>query len=92
MNTNHISYTPEMNEAKPDVAIEASLAHYGRHYFLKTRLELKGRGIEFLKTLTSGDLVPEAQHRVGTHEYKVTIKAFEKLLETHKIAEERLLD
>ena len=38
-------YTPEMGQRKPEVKMEASLAYYGKHYFVDTPLELKGRGI-----------------------------------------------
>lgn len=87
-----LGYHPELGEAKPDAQIEASLSHYGNHYFLKTRLELKGVGIKFLKTLTSADLVPEAQDKIGTNEYWVTVRAFEKIKEAHGVAYEMLLD
>jgi hypothetical protein len=86
-----LGYYPEMREAKPVAELEASLSHYGRHYFVKTRLELRGVGIKFLKTLTAADLVPQAQAKVGTHEYKVTEKAFEKLLKAHGVAYQMLL-
>lgn len=42
-------YHPEMGEKKPECQIEATLAWYGKHYFLKTDLELKGRGIRKLE-------------------------------------------
>lgn len=38
-------YTPEMGQRKPEVRMEASLSYYGKHYFVDTPLELKGRGI-----------------------------------------------
>ena len=38
-------YTPEMGEEKPDCQIESQLSYYGKHYYLWTSLELKGRGI-----------------------------------------------
>ena len=38
-------YTPEMGQRKPEVKMEASLSYYGKHYFVDTPLELKGRGI-----------------------------------------------
>ena len=42
------TYYPEMGEAKPLAQIEASLGHYGKHYFLRTPLTLSGRGVELL--------------------------------------------
>lgn len=51
------SYTPEMGQEKPEgCQIEASLAYYGKHYFLDTPLHLKGRGITCLRTYTSKEL------------------------------------
>ena len=85
------TYYPEMGEAKPAAKIEARLAHYGEHYFLTSAIELSGRGVEFLKTLKPGDLVPTAQHKVGHHEYRVTIRAFDLICKTHCVAYEMLL-
>ncbi|HQY89560.1 MAG TPA: hypothetical protein PK402_12980 [Tepidisphaeraceae bacterium] len=85
-------YYPEMGEKRPaDAVIDARLAHYGKHYFLKTPLVLAGRGIELLNTLKAHELTPAAQHKVGWHEYKVTVAAFEKLWATYKIASESML-
>lgn len=86
-------YTPEMGERRPDDAvIDAALGHYGKHYYLKTPLVLKGRGIEYLGTLTAGELVSQAQHKVGWHSYKVTCAAMERIEREHKTACESLLD
>lgn len=91
--TGYEGYTPEMGETRPaDAAIDAQLAHYGKHYFLKTPLTLSGRGVEFLGQIKASDLVPAAQHKAGWNEYKVTIKAFERICEQHKVACEHLLD
>jgi hypothetical protein len=86
-----IGYYPEMGQPRPEAQIDASLGHYGKHWYLKTRLVLTGRGIQHLKTLTAADLVPEAHHRIGEHEYKVTVSAFEKLRSEYTIASEFLL-
>lgn len=86
------TYYPEMNQAKPVAQIEANLSHYGKHYFLKTSLVLSGRGIDFIKTYRSEDLTPFAQHRVGQHEYKVTVKAFEAIKAQYDVSYEILLD
>jgi hypothetical protein len=81
-----------MNEARPDDAvIDARLSHYGKHWFLKTPLVLRGRGIEHLGTLTADRLVESAQHKVGWHEYKVTERAMERIQKEHKVACECLL-
>lgn len=86
------SYTPEMGGQRPaDTQIDATLSHYGKHYYLKTPLVLKGRGIVHIRTLTASELVPSAQHKVGWHEYKVTEKAFAAICETYNVASESLL-
>ena len=92
MTTGLKSYYPEMKEAKPVAEIEASLSHYGKHWFLKTKLTLKGRGITFRRTLTASDVCgPRVAELVGTHEYKVTEAAFEKLCEKYSVSSESLL-
>ncbi len=84
-------YYPEMNEPKPVAEIDATLSHYGKHWFLKTRLSLKGRGVQFVRTLESKDLVPQAQHKIGMHEYKVTEAAFGRICKEHRVCSESLL-
>lgn len=85
------TYYPEMKERKVNAQIEASLSHYGNHYFIDTQLELKGRGITFLKTYAAEDFI-RPSHKVGWNSYKVTTAAFEKLKEQYSISMERLLD
>lgn len=90
----HIYY-PEMNEMRPRQAqIDAELAHGGKHYFLKVNpsIELKGRGIEYVKTYKSTDLTPQAQWRVGWHIYKVTKAAYTTIMGRYNVAMEMLLD
>lgn len=83
----YVGYYPELGEAKPVAHIEASLGHYGKHYFAWTPLSLKGRGIEHLGTeATAG------HRRAGWNYYKVTLKAFEKLEAVYRISSETLLD
>ena len=84
-------YYPEMGETKPEAQIEASLGHYGRHWFLRTPLTLKGRGITFRNTLTADQLTEQGQRLVGWNEYRVTEKAFESLRECYTISTEALL-
>jgi hypothetical protein len=89
-----LSYHPEMHEPKPVALIEASLSHYGKHYFLDTPLELKGRGVEFLGVYKASDLcpVPAAQRKVGWRQYKVTLKAFDRIKDEQDVSYEMLLD
>ncbi|GKU79881.1 hypothetical protein [Paenibacillus sp. L3-i20] len=74
-------YMPELDERKVNAQIEASLSHYGNHYFLYTSLELKGRGI-----------VQQETSRPGLNSYKVTINAFEKIKQQYSISMSRYLD
>ncbi len=84
-------YTPEMGGQKPDCQMEASRGYYGKHWFIDTPLELKGRGIELIKKYQEKDFCSK-DHRVGWNEYRVTNRAFEKLKEQHTISQELLLD
>jgi hypothetical protein len=86
------AYTPEMGDRKPAVRMEAQLGHYGRHYFIDTPEELKGRGIEHLETYTARDLTAAGQYKVGWRRYRVTTRAFEKLKAVYPIGYEMLLD
>lgn len=76
----HTHY-PEMGERKVYSQIEARLSHSGSHYFLYTKLELKGRGI--MKSETG---------RLGVNCYKVTWAEFDKLKQEYSISMERYLD
>lgn len=86
------SYTPEMGQQKPECQMEASLAYYGKHYFVDTPIELKGRGITLLRKYEEKDFCTPGNHKVGWYEYCVTKKAFEKLKAEYSISMERLLD
>jgi hypothetical protein len=78
-------YYPEMNEKAPeDAQIEASLGHYGEHYYLRTPLVLKGRGITHTKTIAAEDF--PAGRFAGWHCYRVTINAMRKLEGQYVIA------
>ena len=81
-----------MGQRKPAVKMEASLAHYGKHYFIDTTETLKGRGIDFRKTYTDNDFNTAGQYKVGWNSYIVTRRAFEKLKEVYPIGYEMLLD
>ena len=85
-----LSYHPEMGEFRPEAPIEASLSHYGRHYFLRTPLTLEGRGVTHLGTLAAERLVPGSR-LVGWNEYKVTLAAFERIQAEHDVVTELLL-
>ena len=84
-------YTPEMGGQKPDCQMEASKGYYGKHWFIDTPLELKGRGIEFIKKYQEKDFCSK-DHRAGWNEYRVTNRAFEKLQEQYTISQELFLD
>lgn len=84
------SYYPEMGEKQPATAqIEASLGHYGKHWFLRTPLTLKGRGITFRGQITAEKV--NTPRLVGWNEYKVTEAAFEKICEEHQVSSVSLL-
>jgi hypothetical protein len=85
------AFYPEMHEPKPKADGELRRSYAGG-WLIKTKLELSGRGISLERTLTSKDLVPQAQHKVGWHEYRVTDKALEKLQERYTFSMELLLD
>lgn len=73
-------YTPEMGQEKPECQIDASLSHYGDHWFLTTKLSLKGRGIRLDKVEND------------TNYYIVTERAFEKLKNEYSISKVNYLD
>lgn len=96
-------YHPEMGESIPEtITTHASLAHYGKHYFVKSLLgpdKIRGVGVVYMGKLTvEPDLLKmeKAIHKdskfVGYHEYKLTLKAFEKLEKTVEIGYAMLLD
>lgn len=75
-------YTPEMGQEKPEECeMVAGLCYYGNHYWIRTPLELKGRGIR------KGE-----QTRDGLNNYTVTKLAYSKLKQQYKIAYESNLD
>ena len=74
-------YTPEMGQEKPEgCQMTASRAYYGKHYFVNTVIELKGRGITFI------------DQRDGLNRYQVTNLAFEKLQKQYAISMKCCLD
>ena len=85
-------YTPEMGQQKPDCQMEASRAYYGKHFFIDTPLNLKGRGITFIKTYSPKDFTNPNNQKIGWNEYKVTNLAFEKLQEQYTISMKCCLD
>ncbi|MOA43775.1 hypothetical protein D3C78_1659620 [compost metagenome] len=85
------SFTPEMGQRMINAQIEARLSHYGNHYYIDTPLELKGRGVTFIKTYAVGDFVGHT-HKVGWNYYKVTEVAFEKIKQQYSISMERNFD
>lgn len=85
-------YIPEMGGQKPECQMEASRGYYGKHWFIDTPLEIKGRGIEFVKKYQEKDFCNPEDHRVGWNEYMVTNRAFEILKTKYSISQECLLD
>ena len=86
-------YYPEMKEAKPKAQIEASMAHGGKHYFLYTPLELKGRGVKLVKTYKNGsELSQYDQYKVGWNVYQVTCKAYDAIKSQYSVSYECLFD
>lgn len=85
-------YTPEMHDRKPVTHMEASLAHYGKHYYVDTTEALKGRGIEYIKTYTGKELTRAGQYKVGWNSYRVTSLAFKVLEGKYPISMEMHLD
>lgn len=68
-------YTPEMGQPKPDgCQIEAQRSYWSGHFDLKTRLELKGRGIS--KSGSEG----------GYNWYTATDLAYEKLKKSYAVS------
>lgn len=83
-------YTPEMGKSQPECQMEATRAYYGKHYYIDTPLDLKGRGIKFLKQYKPGDLLTSRKN--GWNHYQVTDLAFKKLEGQYTISMECLLD
>lgn len=86
------TYTRELGQQKPECQMEASRAYYGNHYFIDTPLEIKGRGITFLKKYSSGDFSDSENKKVGWNSYRVTNLAYEKLKQQYTISMECCLD
>lgn len=86
-------YTPEMGQQEPEgCQMKASLSYYGKHYFIDTPLELKGRGISFIKKYSARDFVDPNNKKIGWNEYQVTKLAYEKLKKQYAISFECALD
>lgn len=85
-------YYPEIGEEKPTCQMEAVLGYYGKHRYVDTPIEIRGRGIIFLKKYAETDFCDPADHRVGWNEYRVTKNAFEKLKVQYSISYEACLD
>ena len=83
-------YTPEMGEKKPVCQMEASLSHYGHHYFVDTPLELKGRGITKLPDPCWNE--GSKKQLEGWKSYQVTTRAYRKLEEQYTISMVSYLD
>lgn len=73
-------YCPEMGQKKPLADIEAKISYAGK-WRIKSKLELKGRGIKFHDHDDNGLKI-----------YYATERAFEKLENQYSISMESLLD
>lgn len=82
-------YTPELGGRKPSTNMEARISHDGKHYFINTPLELKGRGITELETSWLDGCQKQLEN---WRKYRVTPAAFEKLESAHPISMQCLLD
>jgi hypothetical protein len=81
-----------MGEKRPADA-QGDVHGWGKWQTIKTPLQLpRMRGLTLVRTLTSEDLVPQAQHKVGWHEYAATRRALEILSQRYTFARESLLD
>lgn len=79
---NYTAYYPEMGAKDPNADIEAKICIYpSGHYRLKTRLELRGRGVAFGGVDMNNDNI-----------YTVTKRAFEKICRDHSVAMPIYLD
>lgn len=86
-------YNPEMGQQEPEgCQMEANLSHYGKHYFIDTPLDLKGRGISFIRKYSEKDFADPNNKKVGWNEYQVTKLAYEKLKNKYAISYECALD
>ena len=85
-------YCPELGERKPRTTMEATLAYYGKHYFVDTPEILKGRGIEYRMTYKADELTIDGQYKIGWRSYCVTMLAFEKLKAKYAICMKSRLD
>lgn len=83
------SYTPEMGQEKPDCQMEAGHCYDGKHYWVDTPIELKGRGITPLECHWIEGCKKQVEKWKS---YRVTRKAFEKLKEQYTISMELNLD
>lgn len=86
-------YTLEMGQQEPaGCQMEASLSYYGKHYFIDTPLELKGRGISFIRKYSAKDFTNPNNKKIGWNEYQVTKLAYEKLKSQYAISYKCSLD
>lgn len=73
-------YHPEMGEPEPiGCQMSASLSHNGRHYYITSVIELKGRGITLI------------EKNEKFFEYRCTDNAYEKLQKLYSIKVKSLL-
>lgn len=85
-------YCEEMGQEKPKCQIEAQRSYYGKHFHINTPLELKGRGVELVRTLEDKNLNASGKYMIGWYEYVVTERAFDKLCKEYSVSMENPLD
>lgn len=75
-------YTPEMGQKKPSCDLEATLSRDGKHYLIKSKIELSGQGIR----------PDNYTDKEGRSWYYVTEKAYQKLKKQYSISMKCYLD
>jgi hypothetical protein len=89
-NVGHHRYSPSTGQRRPIAQIEGYCII--DNYYLSTPLELKGKGITFLKKYTNEEAATNTDLHAGWNQYKVTLKAFDKLKEHYAIMTESLAE
>lgn len=91
------NYCPEMKQVKPHHKFydgEVHASYDWKYQYIDTPLELKGRGITFIRKIDKNNYINPSKmaYKHGWNEYKLTKLAFEKLEAKYKFVREELLD
>lgn len=83
-------YTPEIGQQQPEgCQMEARRAYYGKHFFIDSPIDIKGRGI----TAVEAHWIAGCKKQIENWKcYRVTNAAFEKLQQQYSISIECCLD